>query len=558
MTCPVEFENQLDLRYGGLLIALPSLISCGILNGISRFDLPKVYYNTTQIFLSLAFMVLLRVKRIEQSKMLSCGELGRCLGMDRVPGVQTLRNRLSDYSAVSDVGEWSLDLSRYWMKQNDIEGVLYVDGHVNIYYGKSVEMPSRYVSRMRLCMSGSTDYWVNDALGQPYFVVHKTINEGMIKCITAEIIPELDKSVPNQPTEAELEKNPQLHRYMLVFDREGYSVPFFRELKEKRIAFCTYRKNVKDKWDINEFEEYTTQNKSGESLKLKLAEHQTYLKCKKEKGKEQEGIFVREIRKLTESGHQTSIITTNYVLSITDIGIYMFSRWCQENYFKYAMENFGIDALISNTKKSIPDTYNIPNPDYVALNQEHKSIAGKLAKQKQKLAEKQIEIDQPELEEKRMKKFILQKAEILQSVELYKSELEEIKQKKKTTAKRVDFKKVYPDKENLTVINDQRQLLETIKMIGFHAEDSLANHIRPMMANEEQAKMTIKSIYQSAADLKVDKQNNKLYVLLHHNNFAHLDAIVNKLFVILNETETKFPGSNLTICYKLVSDKFQK
>jgi len=558
LSCPVEFEDQADLQYGGILVALPALIACGLLNGIARFDLPKVYYNTTQIFLSLAFMVLLRVKQLEQSKMLSCGELGRCLGMDRVPGVQTLRNRLSNYSAVSDVGEWSLELSRYWMKQDDIEGVLYVDGHVNIYYGKSVKMPSRYVSRMRLCMSGSTDYWVNGALGQPYFVVHKTINEGMIKCLTEEIIPELDKSVPNQPAEADLAKNPHLHRYMLVFDREGYSIPFFKELKKRRLAFCTYRKNVKDKWDISEFQEYTATNKSGEVVKLKLAEKGTYLTGKKEKGKPREGIWVREIRKLTASGHQTSIITTNFALSITDIAIYMFTRWSQENYFKYAMENFGIDALISHTKNSIPNTYTIPNPDYITLNQEHKSVAGKLAKQKQKLAEKQIEIDAPEMDDKRMKRHLRIKAEILQSIELYESELDEIKQKKKNTAKRVDIKEAQPDKENLTVINDQKQLLETIKIIGFLAESSLANQIRPMMSNDEQAKMTIKSIYQSTADLKVDKQNNKLYVLLHHSNFAHVDVIINKLFDILNDTETEFPGSNLKICYKLVSDKFQK
>jgi hypothetical protein len=53
--CPVAFDNQVDLQYGGLLVALPALLACGILNGISRFDLDKVYYTTAQIFLSLAF-----------------------------------------------------------------------------------------------------------------------------------------------------------------------------------------------------------------------------------------------------------------------------------------------------------------------------------------------------------------------------------------------------------------------------------------------------------------------------------------------------------------------
>ena len=410
-------------------------------------------------------------------------------------------------------------------------------------------MPKRYVSRMRLCLSGSTDYWVNNAIGQPYFVVHKTINEGIIKTITQEIIPELDKTVPHQPTEAQLRANTLLHRYMLVFDREGYSVPFFIELKKKRIAFCTYRKNVKDKWDVSEFEEYTVKDKSEGALRLKLAERAVYLSTKKEKGKPSQVIWVREIRKLNPNGHQTSIITTNFTLSITDIGIYMFSRWCQENYFKYATESFGIDCLISNAKNSIPDTYTIPNQIYISLNQQHKSISGKLAKQKQKLAEKVIETEQPEIAEKQFQKYLRQKAEILQSVKLYQIELEAIKQKKKTIEKRIEVKETQAGKGILTAINDQKQLMDTIKMIAYRAESSLANQIRPLMKNPEEARNMIRSIYQSNADLIVDKQNDRLCVLLHNSNFAAVDNIIRDLFNVLNETQTVVIGSNLKLYF---------
>ena len=475
--------------------------------------------------------------------------------MDRSPCVQTLRGRLGAFSEVADVKEWSLDLSRHWMKKDAVDGVLYVDGHVNIYYGKSVDMPKRYVSRMRLCMSGSTDYWVNGAVGEPYFVVHKTINEGLIKTLTDEIIPELDKSVPHQPTQEQLSANPHLHRYMMVIDREGYSVPFFIKLKKKRIAFCTYRKYVRDKWDISEFKEYTVKDTHGVTVRMKLAERGTYLVTKKQKGKPQEGIWVREIRKLTPSGHQTSIITTNFSLSIELIGVYMFARWNQENYFKYATHSFGIDCLISNKKNSIPDTYSIPNPDYISLNQEHKSIAGKLGKQKQKLADKVMEIDQDELGETKMKRYLLQKAEILQTVEIYQSELEEIKLKKKGVPKRIPVKETEPGKGILTVINDRKMLMETIKNIGYRAESALAAQIRPLMKNPDEAKNLIRSIYQSTADLKVDKQNNRLYVCLHHSNFAHEDNMIRELFNLLNESQTKMPGSNLELFYILVSDK---
>jgi hypothetical protein len=351
-----------------------------------------------------------------------------------------------------------------------------------------------------------------------------------------------------------LEKNPFLHRYMIVFDREAYSVPFFISLKKQRIAFCTYRKHVKDKWDLSEFKEYKTKDISGNDITIKLAERGTYLTAKKEKGKPVQGIWVREIRKLCASGHQTSIITTNFTLSITDIGVYMFARWCQENYFKYATESFGIDYLTSNVKNSIPNTYTIPNPNYLSIDKEHKSVSGKLAKLKQKLAEKVMQIDQPELSEKQMKKHLREKAEILQSVELYQRELETIKQNKKDIPKRIDVRDAKPENEILTAINDQKQLMGTIKLIGYRGETSLINLIKSYLSSPEEARSLMRRIYNSTADLKVDKQNKRLYVLIHHSNFAAEDEIIRKLCEILNDTQTVFPGSDLTLFYKLLSD----
>jgi hypothetical protein len=556
LPCPVEFEDQVDLQYAGVLVTLPALIVCGLLKGISRFDLSRVYYTTTQIFLSLAFMVMLRVKRLEQSKMLSCGELGRCLGMDRTPCVQTLRDRLRDFTTVADAGQWSLELGRYWMQHDAVDGVLYVDGHVNIYYGKSVEMPKRYVSQMRLCMAGSTDYYVNGAIGQPYFVVYKTVNEGLIKTMENDVLPELEKSVPNQPTVEQLSANPHLHRFMIVFDREGYSVPFFIGLKKKRIAFCTYRKYATDKWNTGEFKEYTAIDTTGEKVRMKLAERGVYLVTKKEKGKPQQGIWMREIRKLNPGAHQTSIISSNFTLSIENTGIYMFARWSQENFLKYSTESFCIDSLISNVKKSIPDTYTIPNPAYLSINKEHKSVAGKIAIQKQKLADKVMVIDQSgELEERQIQKYLRQKSEILQTVEAWQNGLETVKLKKEKIPKRIETGETENGKSIFTVINDSKQLINTIKMIGYRAESALCNQIKPLMSKPEEARSLIRSIYQAQADLIVDKQNNRLCVMLHHSNFAVADHIIRKLFKLLNETETTFPGSNLKLNYFLVSDK---
>jgi hypothetical protein len=58
-------------------------------------------------------------------------------------------------------------------------------------------------------------------------------------------------------SQQELDADESLPRFTLVFDREAYSPVFFKQLWDCfRIAVITYRKNVKDKWDEEDFSDY--------------------------------------------------------------------------------------------------------------------------------------------------------------------------------------------------------------------------------------------------------------------------------------------------------------
>jgi hypothetical protein len=65
--------------------------------------------------------------------------------LDRIPEVKTLRGRIALFCKASSVEEWSSTLSRDRMQADEaLEGVLYVDGHVHLYYGSQTRMPKRY------------------------------------------------------------------------------------------------------------------------------------------------------------------------------------------------------------------------------------------------------------------------------------------------------------------------------------------------------------------------------------------------------------------------------
>lgn len=102
------------------------------------------------------------------------GELGKVIGLDRAPEVRTLRQKIGLMAESGTPGEWMRELSAKWMEDDpDEAGYLYIDGHVRTYHGSGALLPRRYVSRERLCLRGTTDYWVNDAIGRPFFVVSK-------------------------------------------------------------------------------------------------------------------------------------------------------------------------------------------------------------------------------------------------------------------------------------------------------------------------------------------------------------------------------------------------
>lgn len=547
-SAPIRFGYHVDVSHGGILLSIPSLLANGLLRHSERFSPDGGYYSVQSVFLCLAFLFLLRIRTLAQTEGIPCGELGRAMGLDRIPEVKTLRMRIRRFCERTDVKQWLLTLSKEWMAQcPEVSGVLYVDGHVKIYYGEKTKMPRRYVSRMRLCMSGSTDYWVNDKSGQPFFVVNEVAPGSMLERIKQHILPELSASVPNQPAAEALEQNPLLPRYMLVFDREGYSPEFFYDLWQDRIAVCTYKKNVNEQWPEEEFTTYTEVADDGQAQHVKLAERGVLLKSTDRKKQ----LWCREIRKLCESGHQTAIITTHYLMSIMMIGVYMFARWSQENFFKYMLKNFDIDGLVSYAKDLIDETTMLVNPAYRELEGRLKKYCALLARKKVKFASIILSEGMPD--DKQMQKYLAKKSQLLEEMEQLNNQIVLVKEQMQKTERKISFGNLPEEQKFTNAVNERKHFLDTIKLIAYRAETAMCNRVKKKMGHPDEARKLIRQVYESSADISPDYTNKKLIVSLHHLSHWKDDKVIEDLCEELNQTETKFPGTDLTIFYKMVS-----
>jgi hypothetical protein len=109
-------------------------------------------------------------------------------------------------------------------------------------------------------------------------------------------VPRLLKDVPGQPTADELRGDCYRARFVILFDREGYSPEFFKEMWQTHwIACISYYKYPGENWPTAEFSEVEVTMPNGEQVSMQLAEHGTWV------GNRKDGLWMREVRKLTTS-----------------------------------------------------------------------------------------------------------------------------------------------------------------------------------------------------------------------------------------------------------------
>ncbi len=547
-----EFSTACDVRGAGVLCALSALLANGLLHKVEEHLPPSQgYYEVHLLLLLFAFLALARVKSLEQVRYLEPGEWGRLLGLDRIPEVKTLRQRLDLFTSQGKLAAWEQELTAYWMSLDEgLAGILYVDGHVRHYTGSQTTMPRRYSSRNRLCLPSLMDYWVNDERGVPFFVVTAIGNEGMLHYLRSQIIPRLLQDVPNQPTEAELAADPDLHRFTLVFDREGWSPAFFAEIwRDHRIAVQTYQRGRFDPWPRDDFQSTTVSVALGNTTTMDLAERPfVHPACKATADKPE--VKLREIRRsCAKSGHQTSIITSVNKGNIEDIATHMFSRWSQENFFKYAAEEFSIDRLAGYTLGETPEDETVKNPVYTKLDADLRRNRAEITKLKTQRGHLTLASNDPQ----DVADYTTACAPIEQQLDDLQEKREELLTQRRNTQKRIKLTDLPEDKRPRPISPGRWQFLNVIRIIAYRAETALAVLLKNQLPCADEARSLLKDLFTHDADIIVDNQAATLTIRVHHFTNPRASRIIQRILSELNIEETYYPGTKLLMRFELVS-----
>ena len=542
-----QFEAAADVPAAGVLCALPALLACGLLRHTRGFALPRGYYALPSILLLLAFMALARVRSVEKLRYCAPGEWGNVLGLDRIPEVRTLREKIALLSANPAVVEsWSGELAKQWLQENpDSAGTLYVDGHVRVYHGALTELPRRYVARQRLCLRGTTDYWVNALDGQPFFVVTKEIDPGLLQVLEHDIVPRLERDLPAAPST-------DGHRCVLVFDRAGYSPAFFARMRQRHLACLSYHKFPDEDWPAEHFVSTPVRLPGGEQVEWELCERGSYLPVSTPPPGHPRGIWLREIRKRTPTGHQVAILSSDRLTPVPRLAALMFARWAQENFFRYMMEHFALDRLIAHGTEPIPETTRLTNPARRTLDSQLRSKTSLLTR---RLTEFGTLSYDGTIAPAQIERFEHKKALLQEQIATLREQIATLKQQRAEVPAHIVYKELPPEQRFERLCADSKHFIDTIKMIAYRAETAMANVLRDVLARTDDARELLCALYTNDADLIPDQSAHTLTVRLHHLANRMSTAALQHLCDQLTATETVFPCTNLRLVYTLVSSQ---
>ena len=510
----------------GVLLALPVLNASGVFECAQKIfgHLGPAFYGLRTSLLTLLLMALWRIKRPEGLKEYSPQELGRVLGLDRAPEVKTLRRKLAQLAACGRAAQFGQALAQQRVARRGKElGFLYVDGHVRVYHGKH-RLPKAHVARMRLSMPATSDYWVNDQIGDPLFVLTAEANAGMVKMLP--------------PVLAQVRALLGERRVTVVLDRGGYSPKLFQQILDADFDFMTYRKGRFPRIARRRFQGHRTRV-AGQSHAYVLADQKVRLL----KGK----LRLRQVTRLKEDGHQTPILTNRQDLPAAQVAYRMFNRWKQEIFFKYLREEYALDALVEYA--AVPDdpSREVPNPTWAAADAQLRQAEAHLDRLQ---AEYGLEaLTNAEKQRSTMRGFKIAQAKLGQKIWNAFERVQQLQKRRAAVPRRVPVQAL-SEAPIVKLAPERKHLTNLIKMVAYQAESDLVRLVAPHYKRVGQEGRTlIQSALTDAAELEVT--DTELRITLAPLSSAHRTRAIARLCEELNQTQTQFPGSGLRLRYAI-------
>ena len=256
----------------------------------------------------------------EQFKHLAAAEAGPLAGLGALPGLRVLRPELAKYADGTDPLKLQQMFASTMLAADPvISGVYYVDDHFVPYTGAK-PVAKGWNNKRGRAERGRAD-------------THVTAHDGRAVCFVSGEPSGLSTTLPKALAELKKAARPGAE-IILGFDRGGAYAQVFTHCRDQQVHWVTYRRAplaVPAALPV-----ITAVTYGGRTGDITWAEETVQLKD------------YGDARQITLSGHgrvALQILTSDTAACPADILSWLKSRWREENFLKYASQNYGIDKI---------------------------------------------------------------------------------------------------------------------------------------------------------------------------------------------------------------------
>jgi Helix-turn-helix domain len=544
------FTPAARVPLAGLLLAIPALEATGLLPCAATVfgSLPNGFYGLDTMLLEGVLRALAGEPRAEGATRLDPAALGRVLGLDRAPEVKTIRRKITDLAATGRADELlaamaAAHVARLDASNPDLLAVFYVDGHVRAYQGAH-KVAKTHLSRLKFPAPATVETWVSDASGDPVLVVMADPGASLAMELR-RLLPDLRAAVGDQ------------RRVLVGFDRGGWSPALFEDMDAAGFDVLTWRKGLAEDVDPTLFTDLTYPDETGRTHQWRVADTTVDLPV----GEGDQVFTMRQVSLIVvnnktgrqehpaASTRQIHILTTRADLPVEQVIYRMGSRWRQENYFRYARMHFDLDSHDAYATTDDDPTRLVPNP---AKKKAHKQVLAARARYERALAATDaalLEAVSPPPRET----VLITNADhdrLTADLRAAESNLDAAQGAHRAAAARLPLGQVNPGQQVLDV--QTKLITHAIRIAAFNTATAMARAIRVhtgyARANHE-AHALVRQALTGSGD--IDPGDGTLTVRLDPLPTSRATTAIAQLCEHLTATQTRYPGTNLTLRYEI-------
>ena len=460
---------------------------------------------------------------LEQFKHLAAAEAGPLAGFAALPGLRALRPALAEIADRTDPLELQSLFAAAMLAADPVtSGVYYVDDHFIPYTGAK-PVAKGWNNKRGRAERGHAD-------------THVTAHDGRAVCFVSGEPSGLTVTLPLALAELRKAAGPGAD-IMLGFDRGGAYAQVFKHCREENVHWVTYRRAplaVPAKLPV-----ITTVTSGGKTREITWADEKVQIKD------------YGDARQLTLFEHgrvALQILTSDSGACPAEILSWLKSRWREENFLKYASENYGIDKICDYLASIETNTKLIRNPARDQANTAVRDAEKTLAAAERGLA---ALLADPGLAPAAKNARI---PALQQAITRARTAAAAAATARKPIPAKLPASTIDPDAKTALLRAGRRGLQMVLRLLAHNAEHWLSSHLNAYLCDDDEYRaITRETIIRGLAGT-ITYAPAAITVTLERPRSRHVARALELLTDEINAPPPAMPGDTRPITYQITSN----